>query len=430
MQFSQTFRTFFRLILASSSKLFYNILRGSPHCPPNRKHSPKLPNDVPGEPDGEVIVQLPDYPLSEVKEFVDKMYGFLACAVDEETLVSVNQDIIKLFQFGHFGRDDVEVVREPEIEVEDHKDVVKMQIDPDLLPKDLIDMPEIDFNQLEPFPDQFSEDEKMPKKKKRRRQTSTEEMLEDEEEKPKKRKSAGRKKKVKDEPVTSEEEDEEDYEVITRKRNGNVIKIQGTPFYPKVKAEDGKLAPMPPNATPESLYQSMKTCAESITCRILTEPLDVISHCNKKQRELSVFQALMGVIKNPDAPLQPLVARPLAWSYPTGADITPQFDETCKTFRSLFGFSDSDMHYNGLLFSRQGLYRKNKSKKIRYDLKRRYAKLFKDQLDGLLNRVDIQHATRRYSRRPQVCCVLIYLFLYILEYLKMKVTNYKTFCSR
>lgn len=410
---------FFRLLLASSSKLFYNILRGSSKSHRNRRKRPSPApqsgsDDVPGEPDGEVIVQLPDYPFSEIKEFVDKMYSFLACKIDEEMLIRGNEDIIKFFQFGNFVKEcqeDLEINQEQESEVEDNKDIVKMQIDPELLPKDLSDMPDLDFNHLEPFPDQFSEEEKLPKKKKRRRQTSTEDLVEDEEEKPKKRKSAGRKKKVKEEPVTSDEEEEEDYEVITRKRNGNVIKIQGTPFYPKCKTEDGKLAPMPENVTPESLYQSMKTCSESITCRILTEPLDVISHCNKKQRELSVFQALMGVIKNPEAPLQPLVARPLAWSYPTGADITPQFDETCKTFRSLFGFSDSDMHYNGLLFSRQGLYRKNKSKKIRYDLKRRYAKLFKDQLDGLLNRVDIQNATRRYARRPQVIVHNLYFII-------------------
>ncbi len=64
-------------------------------------------------------------------------------------------------------------------------------------------------------------------------------------------------------------------------------------------------------------------------------------------------------------------ARPIAWSLPTSADITAQFDRAHAAFTAVFGFSEADICYNGLLFSRQGLFNKNKSKKVRYDLKRR-----------------------------------------------------------
>ncbi len=87
----------------------------------------------------------------------------------------------------------------------------------------------------------------------------------------------------------------------------------------------------------------------------------------------------------------------------------------CSCCRHLYGFSESDLCYNGLLWSRQGHYKKNRSKKVRpikekktsgllsisvpiqvrYDLKRRYANLTRKQLDELLDRPDIVGAIKR-----------------------------------
>ncbi len=63
-------------------------------------------------------------------------------------------------------------------------------------------------------------------------------------------------------------------------------------------------------------------------------------------------------------------ARPIAWSLPTSIDVTNQFNRAYDAFASTFGFSEVDICYNGLLLSRQGHFKKNKSKKVRYALKR------------------------------------------------------------
>lgn len=71
-------------------------------------------------------------------------------------------------------------------------------------------------------------------------------------------------------------------------------------------------------------------------------------------------------------------------------------------FRDLFGFSKGDMEYDSLLYSRQGLSTKNKSKKVRYELKRKFAKLMKEQLSDLLKGSEVIEATRRSQPKPRV----------------------------